>query len=992
MMSSGSQWHRWEPHIHAPGTVLNDSFSGSDPWDAYLTKIESTTPSIRALGVTDYYLTEIYEQVLQHKKNGRLPHVDLIFPNVEMRLDVAAKSGFVNIHLLVSPEDSDHVEQLKRILSRLLFQAHKDSFSCTRADLIRLGKSTDPNKTDEYAALREGANQFKVNFAQLRSVFDDSAWAQENIRIAVAGGSGDGTSGIRAAADVTVRQEIERFADIIFASNSAQREFWLGQRSASAADLRRRYRGLKPCLHGSDAHDEDQVGEAFEDRFSWIKGRPRFDALRQACIDPASRAYIGPKPPSTALPSQIISSVHVENADWAGTTEIPLNPGLVAIIGARGSGKTALAEMIATGCDAVPGTLWRDDSELNSSFLARASSFLNDAAVRLTWAGGNRVSRALNGQDSGAVTAFPRARYLSQQFVEELCLPAQEPADGLLAEIERVIFQSHDQDARDGALSFAELREQRTDRFRQARAREATAIVAISQRISDELEKERLMPSLKQQIGQKEKLIAGYRTDLSKLAIRGSEAEIKRHGELQDVAQTKRKEIEGFKSQRRTFETLQDEVSSMRATTAPELLRQTQTRHPRSGLDEDMWAEFLLDYRGPVDKSLVGYIKWADKKIAELTGAPPSSLPSGSPYIPTDADPNSLGLAVLMAEIARLESLFQADKLVRDQYSATSQRIAGEERELQTLRDRLTDHEGAAEHRKNLQQERGDAYERVLGAIIAEEAELAALYEPLKKRLAAASGTLNKLEFSVFRTADAISWAETAEETLLDRRQAGDFRGRGSLVEKAVADLKPAWETGSAADAKQAMDDFIARYQNALLAHAPVPPAQHEAFRNWLRGFAGWLFSTDHLSVRYGIAYDGVDISKLSPGTRGIVLLLLYLALDDADDRPLIMDQPEENLDPKSVFDELVSLFIAAKEKRQVIMVTHNANLVINTDADQVIVADAGPHTDGGLPRITYQAGGLEDAEMRKAVCEILEGGEEAFRERARRLRVGLDR
>ena len=200
------------------------------------------------------------------------------------------------------------------------------------------------------------------------------------------------------------------------------------------------------------------------------------------------------------------------------------------------------------------------------------------------------------------------------------------------------------------------------------------------------------------------------------------------------------------------------------------------------------------------------------------------------------------------------------------------------------------------------------------------------------------------------------------------------------------------WETGSAADAKQAMNEFISRYQSGLLAHAPVPPAQHDAFRTWLRGFARWLFSTDHLSVRYGIAYDGVDISKLSPGTRGIVLLLLYLALDDADDRPLIIDQPEENLDPKSVFDELVSLFVVAKEKRQVIMVTHNANLVINTDTDQVIVADAGPHPDGGLPRITYRAGGLEDAEMRKAVCDILEGGEHAFRERARRLRVRLER
>ena len=93
-------------------------------------------------------------------------------------------------------------------------------------------------------------------------------------------------------------------------------------------------------------------------------------------------------------------------------------------------------------------------------------------------------------------------------------------------------------------------------------------------------------------------------------------------------------------------------------------------------------------------------------------------------------------------------------------------------------------------------------------------------------------------------------------------------------------------------------------------------------------------------------------------GMRGIVLLLLYLALDDADDRPLIIDQPEENLDPKSVFDELVILFVAAKAKRQVIIVTHNANLVINTDADQIIIATAGPHPSGGLPPISYEAGG----------------------------------
>ncbi len=159
-----------------------------------------------------------------------------------------------------------------------------------------------------------------------------------------------------------------------------------------------------------------------------------------------------------------------------------------------------------------------------------------------------------------------------------------------------------------------------------------------------------------------------------------------------------------------------------------------------------------------------------------------------------------------------------------------------------------------------------------------------------------------------------------------------------------------------------------------------------------MKRFAQWFYGTDHISIEYGIEYDGIDIRKLSPGTRGIVLLLLYLALDDNDDRPLIIDQPEENLDPKSVFEELVGLFIEAKAKRQVIIVTHNANLVINTDADQIIIAEVGSHPPDSLPFITYKAGGLENAEIRKAVCDILEGGESAFQERARRLRVGLDR
>lgn len=81
--ASGSRWHRWEPHIHTPGTVLNDQYKGPERWDTYVQQLERATPPIRALGITDYYSTECYERVLALKRAGKLQSCDLIFPNIE---------------------------------------------------------------------------------------------------------------------------------------------------------------------------------------------------------------------------------------------------------------------------------------------------------------------------------------------------------------------------------------------------------------------------------------------------------------------------------------------------------------------------------------------------------------------------------------------------------------------------------------------------------------------------------------------------------------------------------------------------------------------------------------------------------------------------------------------------------------------------------------------------------------------------------------------
>jgi hypothetical protein len=446
-----------------------------------------------------------------------------------------------------------------------------------------------------------------------------------------------------------------------------------------------------------------------------------------------------------------------------------------------------------------------------------------------------------------------------------------------------------------------------------------------------------------------------------------------------------------FASQEQSLLSVQDEVASMRKSVAPETLRKMSERHRAAALKPAEWQPFTLDFKGNVDEVLKKHLAAARKGTKDWKGTNPTKRADDAALIPDNANLEDQSLALLDAEISRIEKLVGADRITADKYAALSKRVTDETAALVRLKERLEDCQGAKARAAELVKERDAAYERVFDAIAAEEAVLRDLYSPLLKRLQLGQGSLKKLSFAVRREAAVDRWAK-AGESQLDLRNKGPFRGKDTLRQLADEALRHAWESGDAKAVSAAMAAFRSEHDDALMERAPVPKAQLANYREWSKGFAKWLYSTDHIHIQYSIDYDGVDIRKLSPGSRGIVLLLLYLALDTADDRPLIIDQPEENLDPKSIYDELVRLFVEAKAKRQVIMVTHNANLVVNADADQIIIAEAGPHAPGKLPPITYFSGGLENAHIRKSVCDILEGGEAAFQERARRLRVRLAR
>ena len=309
---------------------------------------------------------------------------------------------------------------------------------------------------------------------------------------------------------------------------------------------------------------------------------------------------------------------------------------------------------------------------------------------------------------------------------------------------------------------------------------------------------------------------------------------------------------------------------------------------------------------------LTEHLAEARKRGKEWRGTPPTPpTDEKAALIADEASLDNLPLAILEAEIARLEKLVSVDRETANKFSAVSKRITDESAALERLREKLTDCEGAKERAKSLAKGREAAYVRVFDAIKAEQAVLFELYSPLMTRLEKAGGTLKKLSFTVARNADVGTWAK-AGERLLDLRLKGPFKGRGTLRQLADTALKDVWESGDPQQVSAAMAKFREENQEDLIDI--VPKADQAAYRAWSKRFAKWLYGTEHIAIQYSIDYDGVDIRKLSPGTRGIVLLLLYLALDDGDDRPLIIDQPEENLDPKSIFDELVGLFRDAKK------------------------------------------------------------------------------
>ena len=211
----------------------------------------------------------------------------------------------------------------------------------------------------------------------------------------------------------------------------------------------------------------------------------------------------------------------------------------------------------------------------------------------------------------------------------------------------------------------------------------------------------------------------------------------------------------------------------------------------------------------------------------------------------------------------------------------------------------------------------------------------------------------------------SIGTSEGAREDSLLRVFQGTARGTGAQkVRQRILTLIDSTEN----------EQGFADLQNNLRRQITSTPSRREAIETW--------FPEDRLDLEYRTAESGTwkSISQGSIGQQTAAVLSFLLSFGE---EPLVLDQPEDDLDTRMIMSLIVEQVRTMKERRQIIIVTHNPNIVVHGDADLVHAME---DLNGQVSRNRTASGGLQEKETRKFICDVMEGGAIAFRKRYDRM------
>ncbi len=1008
----GSLWRKWDLHVHTPDSLVHN-YSGPDPWDRFLSEIEALPPEFKVIGINDYIFLTGYKRILEERAKGRLSNIELFLPVIELRLDKFGGSlghlSRVNCHVIFSnklkPELIEHqflnALSSKYVLSpqyEHLRKTGKWAALPTRESLEDLGQmiieSVPADKRVKFKTpLIEGFNNLCISFKNVRKVLRSHYFEDKAV---TAVGKTEWADIKWNDHSIAEKKTIINEADLVFISAESIEAWQKAKQHLSDSGVNDRLIDCSDAHWFSDASDKDRLGHCF----TWIKADPTFQGFLQVLNELNGRVFVGDIPPALVHvqnnTTKYIQNIRIERKpdSTLGDTrdeiwfdnDIPLNTNMVAIIGNKGKGKSALTDTLGLLCN----TRQHGDFTFLSpdNFRKQKNYKSKHFQATLTWESGTTVTKGI---DELVDEAQPElVKYIPQNFLEKICTQLGRIEESTFdLELKKVIFSHVDISDRLNKASLDELIAYRTSEATTRTQYLTVELHQINERITALTEKctDEHRFQLDNLFSQKQLELGAH--DKSKpTEVPKPENDPIKQKEIAEVAQA----IESTKTQLTEYEnkllliTTEQARQTVLISTTNKLLerldnldRQVQafkdgSRDEFHAIDvpQESILKYSIDKQPLLEKQKV-FTAARRKADQELDTQVEGSLAQKMKL--TEAKINEL-----RTKLDEPNKKYQAYTSALKAWEKKKSEILGTESTTGTLnfyKKQIEELKAVPAQMNDVSAQRLTKAKEIHSVILHLAETYRELYAPVQEFIEKRPLARDKFQLN-FEVGIVDTGFEESFFEYINRGVTGSFCG----VEEGHKMLDEIFQRQDF-DTERGMEIFLQEIDNALCKDRrsggkPVKVVEQMRKGKSVLELYDMIFSLGYLKPRYSLRMGDKELGELSPGERGTLLLIFYL-LVDKDDIPLIIDQPEENLDNQTVYELLVPCMKEAKEHRQIVIVTHNPNLAVVCDAEQVICADLDKK---GNYRMTYISGAIESPEINKAVVDILEGTMPAFNNR----------
>lgn len=1007
----GSVWRQWDLHLHTPasfhwkGSRLRGivGTTRDAELDKIITAINAAEPSVSA--VMDYWTFDGYLAIKKRSaQSGGVALLKTVFPGIELRL-VSPTKYRLNAHAVFTDDLTE--QQLRDFKSKL----HVAIIDRPLSDecLIEFARSLPADKlqkhgfkkadvdSDSDIAYLAGAQTAEITTESFKEAFEVIPPNKGVILM-----PWDTNDGLKEA------DWFEHYAyvqGLLHASTIFETRDWdfrcafVGERTVKNAPYFEAFQSAindvpRLVVSGTDAHSSADYGKFPSGKTTWIKAEPTFLGLLQAIKEPSKRSYIGAKPPKlahvegnkTAFIDRITVSKKpgtLAHEDWFSGLDIALNHDLVAVIGNKGSGKSALADILALLGDTKNAEHFSflTTERFRKAPINRAQHFDG----QLTWASGTSQTHNLGSNPS--LESVERVRYIPQEFFEELC---NEHVRGDSTRFERelraVIFSHIRPQDRLGKTSFNDLLDLKERELLGSLSSFRGDLSKLNTRI--ESVENKLLPEVRHTLQSK---LALKNQELAEHDRQKPSPVVQPSGAPQDTVTLSRLTaidltLRELNQDRSVLETNQKHYTEQQAAVSRVRDRLTQINRQIKSASIDLAGD--LEIIGLKFSELVE-VTTHDAKLKDRE----EELRLFLATVSRELDPkNSASVAgrskALADEQKSLRDVLDAPTRLHQQYLADlaaweSKRTAtvgtaNTPDTVEALKAELTALDSIPSNLEALKAERDSLSANIFGVLETQRTVREELFAPVQELI---NNSFELREDYKLQFQNALA-EKGLEQYFFDiiKQNTGTFRGddEGKI---AFRNIVSKHDVNAKLGAKALVAEIMDATSRDLRSQGcpPVPIAKLLRSGKSAKDLYDTLYGFTFLEPRYSLLFQDTHIAQLSPGQRGALLLIFYL-LVDTDQSPIVLDQPEENLDNETVVGLLVPVVTKAKQKRQIIMVTHNPNLAVVCDAEQIIHAHFDRNTRS---KITYTTGPIEDPEINKLVVDVLEGTKKAFNNRA---------